>query len=173
MLPDDMTKNSSPAVCPVPSEQLPLNEYEELRQSWYFRWAMLDLTAYIKKMVWLWGWSLVIAAPVAAASFAPTKSPLKFLLASSGGGILFVLLALTRLYLGWAYVSSRLVDTAVVYEESGWYDGQIWPKPLEVLTRDRLVVSYQIQPLLKRMQATLGVLIGTLLLGAIAWIGLL
>lgn len=169
MLPDDLTKKASLAVCPVPSEQLPLNEYEALRQSWYFGWATLNLSRYIQKMVWLWAWSLVVAAPVSAASFAPTKLLLQFLLSSTGGGILVVLLALLRLYLGWAYVSSRLVDSAVVYEESGWYDGQIWQKPAEVLTRDRLVVAYQIQPLLKRMQATFGVLIGSLLLGAIVW----
>jgi len=169
VLPDDLTQRTSLAVCPVPSEQLPLNEYEELRQSWYFQWATLDFNHYLRKMVWLWAWSLIVTAPVAAASFAPTKFPLKFLLASTGGGILVVLLALVRLYLGWAYVSSRLVDTAVVYEESGWYDGQIWQKPAEVITRDRLVVSYQIQPLLKRMQATFGVLIGSLLLGTLAW----
>jgi len=169
VLPDDMTKNSSLPVCPVPSEQLPLNQYEELRESWYFRWATLDFNLYTKKMVWLWAWSLLIMAPVAAASFPIAKFPAKFLLTSTGGGILIVILALLRLYLGWAHVSSRLADTAVVYEESGWYDGQIWTKPVEVLTRDRLVVSYQIQPLLKRMQATLGVLTGTLMLGAIAW----
>ncbi len=169
MLPDDLTQKSSLAVCPVPAEQLPLNEYEELRQSWYFCWAMLDLASYIQKMVWLWAWSLLVTAPVAAASFAPHKFPAQFLFASAGGSIGVVVLALLRLYLGWAYVSSRLVDTAVVYEESGWYDGQIWEKPAEVLTRDRLVVAYQIQPLLKRMQATFGVLLGSWLLGAIAW----
>jgi hypothetical protein len=169
VLPDDLTKKTSLAVCPVPSEQLPLNEYEELRQSWYFCWAMLDLGRYLKKIIWLWAWSLLITAPVAAASFTPAKWPLKFVLASTGGGLLIVLLALIRLYLGWAYVSARLADTTVVYEESGWYDGQIWEKPTEVLIRDRLVVSYQIQPFLKRMQATFGVLIGGVLLGAIAW----
>lgn len=169
MLPDDLTKNTSLAVCPVPSEQLPLNQYEELRESWYFRWATLNLRRYLNTMIWLWGWSLLVTAPVAAASFSPAKFPIKFLLAATGGGILVVFLALLHLYLGWAYVSSRLVDTAVVYEESGWYDGQVWTKPTEVLTRDRLVVSYQIQPLLKRMQATFGGLTGALLLGAIAW----
>ncbi|MDX2243318.1 MAG: CGLD27 family protein [Leptolyngbyaceae cyanobacterium bins.302] len=169
MLPDDMIKNSNPAACPVPSEQLPLNQYEELQESWYFRWATLDFDPYVRKMIWLWVWSQLIAAPVAAASFSPAKFPLKFLLLSSVGGILFILLAVIRLYLGWAYVSARLADATVVYEESGWYDGQTWVKPAEVLARDRLVVSYQIQPLLKRMQATLGFLTGTLLLGAIVW----
>ncbi|EKQ67775.1 Protein of unknown function (DUF1230) [Leptolyngbyaceae cyanobacterium JSC-12] len=169
MLPDDMTKNSSPAGCPVPSEQLPLNEYEELRESWFFRWATFDLRTYVQKIIWIWVGSWIVAGPVAAASFSPTKFPVRFLLAASAGAILFLFLALIRLYLGWSYVSSRLVDTTVVYEESGWYDGQTWEKPAEVLARDRLIVSYQIQPLLKRMQWTFGVLIGILLLGAIGW----
>lgn len=169
MLPDDLTKNSSPTVCPVPPEQLPLNEYEELQASRFFRWATLELQPYLQKMLWIWASSWTIAAPVAAASFPPAKFPTKFLLTSSLGAILFLCLALARLYLGWAYVSSRLADTAVFYEESGWYDGQSWRKPVEVLTRDRLIVSYQIQPLLKRMQLTFALLAAVLLAGAIVW----
>ncbi len=169
MLPDDLTTNQSMAACPVPSEQLPLNEYEDLRESWFFRWATLETPRYVAKILWVWIWSLAIAAPVAAASFPTAKYPAKFLLTSTAGAIAFVVLLLIRLYLGWSYVASRLMDSNVVYEESGWYDGQIWVKPMEVLTRDRLVVTYQIQPFLKRMQQTFGVLIIILLSGAILW----
>jgi Conserved in the green lineage and diatoms 27 len=167
--PDDLIQNLSISACPVPPEQLPLNEYEELKESWFFRWATLNPWRYGAKLLWAWVWSLAIAAPVAAASFAIAKHPAKFLLLSAGGSILFVLLMLMRLYLGWSYVGSRLMDTQVVYEESGWYDGQTWLKPTEVLTRDRLVVTYQIQPLLKRMQWTFGILIGILGIGGIIW----
>jgi len=66
-------------------------------------------------------------------------------------------------------VSSRLMDAKVFYEESGWYDGQTWVKPAEVLARDRLVVSYQIQPILKRMQITFGALAGILSVGTLVW----
>ncbi|NJP10704.1 MAG: CGLD27 family protein, partial [Leptolyngbyaceae cyanobacterium RU_5_1] len=83
--------------------------------------------------------------------------------------ILFLILVLARLYLGWAYVSSRLTDSTVTYEESGWYDGQTWTKPPAVLNRDRLVAIYEIQPILKRIQKTLGVWVGILVTGAIVW----
>lgn len=168
MLPDDLTQLSI-AACPVPTEQLPLNEYEDLKDSWFFHWATLQPWRYARKVLWIWAWSWAIAAPIAGASFPFEKYPAKFLLTSTGGAILLVLLVLTRLYLGWSYVSSRLMDANVVYEESGWYDGQIWVKPAEVLARDRLVVNYQIQPTLKKMQVTFAVLAGALGLGAIIW----
>ena len=62
---------------------------------------------------------------------------------------------LLRLYLGWFYIFNRLVTENVVYEESGWYDGQTWRKPTEVLDRDRLIATYQVNPVLKRLQKTL------------------
>ena len=59
-----------------------------------------------------------------------------------------------RLYLGWSYVVKRLLSATVFYEESGWYDGQIWIKTAENLTRDRLIGIYQIIPFLKRIKYT-------------------
>jgi hypothetical protein len=61
------------------------------------------------------------------------------------------------------------MDSNVFYEESGWYDGQVWNKPTEVLTRDRLVATYQIHPLLKRMRQTFAVLVGVLGIEALLW----
>lgn len=59
---------SSVSVCPVPTEQQPLNEYEELKASGFFRAATLELRKYITKLLWIWGWSWSIAGPLAAAS---------------------------------------------------------------------------------------------------------
>lgn len=33
---------------------------------------------------------------------------------------------------GWSYVGDRLLSAVVAYEETGWYDGQMWVKPPEV-----------------------------------------
>ena len=46
--------------------------------------------------------------------------------------------------------------TTVPYEESGWYDGQLWVKPEEVSNRDRLIVDYQVLPVLRRIRRTIG-----------------
>jgi len=83
--------------------------------------------------------------------------------------MLLLSLVLLHLYLGWSYISSRLSHSTVFYEESGWYDGQTWSKPLEVQTQDRLVVTYQVQPVLNRLKRTFGVLALLFLGGGLAW----
>jgi hypothetical protein len=86
-----------------------------------------------------------LSGPIAAASFPLKKAPFLFFCAGIFGSTILVGLVLLRLYLGWIYVYDRLQSEKVFYEESGWYDGQIWTKTAAILTRDRLIVSYQIQ----------------------------
>ena len=160
---------SSVSVCPVPSEQQPINEYQELKESWFYSWGTLEVGSYITKIAWVWGWSWLVAGPVAAASFAPMKATGKFLLFGAAIAGLLMTLVLLRLYLGWWYVRERLVNPTVFYEESGWYDGQTWIKPLEVLTRDRLLVTYQVQPILKRLLRTFAILAVVFSIGCIVW----
>ncbi|MFM7448060.1 MAG: CGLD27 family protein [Leptolyngbyaceae cyanobacterium] len=168
MVPDDLTLKSA-IVCPVPPEQQPLNEYQELQASSFFCWPTLPLPDYIRKLVWIWVWAWVVAGPVAAASFSPPRHPVQFFLLATAGAGVFLLLTLLRLYLGWSYIHSRLTSPTVFYEESGWYDGQAWQKPSEVLTRDRLVVTYQVNPILRRLYQTFGSLAIALVVGGLVW----
>lgn len=146
--------------CPVPSEQQPINEYQELKDSWFFRWVTLSLWGFARKLFWIWLFTLLITAPIAAASFPPEEQILAFLLASAFGSSLFVAFILIRLYLGWSYIGDRLKTTKIVYEESSWYDGQVWEKPVEFYYRDQLIYKHQVQPNLTRLRKT-----GLLLLG--------
>ena len=140
--------------CPVPREQQPQYEYQQLQDSWFFSWVSLQPQSYIIKILGLAAGLLAIAAPIAAASFPPTEHPLKFILTSLGGSGFLTTLFLVRLYLGWSYLRDRLYKAKISYEESGWYDGQIWEKPQAMLDRDRLIVTYEIQPILRRLQKT-------------------
>jgi hypothetical protein len=45
---------------------------------------------------------------------------------------------------GWSYIGGRLLSASVPYEETGWYDGQTFVKPPEVLARDRLLGTYEV-----------------------------
>jgi hypothetical protein len=157
------------SACPVPEEQQPLNEYQELKESAFFRSAASDLPQYLKAIAWVWGLAWLVGGPVAAASFAPGKYPLRFFLSGAAGAGLILALALLRLYLGWSYVRDRLLQETIFYEESGWYDGQTWTKPPEILTRDRLIVSYQVQPILKRLKRTFRILILFVCGGSLIW----
>ncbi|MER3435190.1 MAG: DUF1230 domain-containing protein [Leptolyngbya sp. ERB_1_1] len=156
-------------ICPVPEEQRPINEYQDLKESWFFRWGTLDRIGYLKPIVILWAISWFVSAPVAAVSFPPAKHLPQFLLFASAGAFIIPGLALLRLYLGWAYVQRRLLDSAVFYEESGWYDGQMWEKPPEVLAQDRLVVSYQVQPILERLKKTFSTIAVAITIGITLW----
>ncbi|MCD8485279.1 CGLD27 family protein [Oscillatoria amoena NRMC-F 0135] len=160
---------SSVSACPVPSEQQPLNEYKTLSESWFFSWGTLGLKRYLTKLTCIWSFSWLISGPVAAASFPIAKHPVSFFLWGTLGANILLTLVLLQLYLGWAYVSDRLNRPAICYEESGWYDGQIWTKTPEVLVQDRLIATYQIQPILKRLRWTFAGLAGSFCFGGLVW----
>jgi hypothetical protein len=160
---------SSVPVCPVPAEQQPVNEYEELKSSGFFRSCTLAWREYTTKLVWIWGISWLLAGPVAAASFTPNKYTAQFILCGAAAALIGVILAVVRLYLAWSYINNRLISPTIFYEESGWYDGQTWTKPKEILMRDRLIVTYQVQPILQRLQRTFGLIVLLLLAGSCVW----
>ena len=165
-----ISMNPSAPVCPVPAEQQPLNEYQELKESWFFRWATLGLRSYLTPILILWLLSWLVAAPVAAVSFPVAKYPVQFLLSAAAGAMVVPMLTLVRLYLGWIYICNRLSQETIFYEESGWYDGQCWQKPAEVWQRDRLIVNYEIRALLRRIQLTFIVVTSLLLANAMIWV---
>lgn len=162
-----MTKSS--VSCPVPTEQQPVNEYEQLKSAWLFRDCTAELREYIIRIAWIYGLSWLIAGPLSAASFPPHKFIAQFALSAAAGASIGVVLVLVRLYLGWSYVRDRLYSPVIFYEESGWYDGQTWAKPTEILTRDRLIVTYQIQPILRRLQLTFAFMFVLYIAGTIVW----
>ena len=97
----------------------------------------------------------------------------EFLLSGTVGAAFVVSLAVLRIYLGWSYVGDRLLSAAVAYEETGWYDGQVFIKPPEVLTRDRLLGTYEVKPTLARLKTTLLGTGGVLLLSSTLLFGLI
>ncbi|CAI5958727.1 unnamed protein product [Closterium sp. NIES-65] len=131
--------------CPVPEEQQPINEYQSLLESAVFPWVTLDGLNYALRLL---GIGVVVSAligwPIASLTFDPKRDALQCLLGSLGGGQLAVTLAALRLYLGWSYIGNRLFSATVEYEETGWYDGQVWVKTPELLARDRLLASYKV-----------------------------
>lgn len=161
--------SNSSSFCPVPKEQQPINEYQELQSSWFFGWVKLEPSKYITKLLWVGAWSLIITAPLAAASFPIAKYPIQFGIWAVGGSLVCIAFAAIRLYLGWIYVKNRLYGESIFYEESGWYDGQTWIKTPEILARDRLLVSYEVQPIIQRLQFTFATLLGTAIVGAVLW----
>eukprot|EP01025_Chloroclados_australasicus_P033697 TRINITY_DN3441_c1_g1_i1.p1 TRINITY_DN3441_c1_g1~~TRINITY_DN3441_c1_g1_i1.p1 ORF type:complete len:313 (-),score=10.74 TRINITY_DN3441_c1_g1_i1:488-1339(-) len=149
--------------CPVPKEQQPLYELKSLEQMMMFNWATLPLKQFVQKLIIVYGGFLVfVGLPISAFTFDPFKEPVQFLSSASIGCLFIVIVTVLRLYLGWAHVGNRLLSATVEYEETGWYDGQVWVKPPQVLMRDRLLGNYTVKPTLQRLRNTLVSLAGGL-----------
>ncbi|KAG5244161.1 hypothetical protein OIU76_008982 [Salix suchowensis] len=169
------SSNTPPETeCPVPLDQQPINEYQNLSTSFPFSWASGDIVEYCSRLfVTGASFALLIALPVTwFGTVGPKTEPLKPVLAALSSGVFVVSIAVVRMYLGWAYVGNRLLSATVEYEETGWYDGQIWVKTAEVLARDRLLGSFSVKPVLSRLKYTLVTLAASLFVCVVLFINI-
>jgi len=141
-------------VCPVPKDQRPLNEYKKLKESNNFFWCIQDKNSYLQFLSFLFILSFLLSAFILVISSFSISNIKYFFISSIFVGLLIVTIFCLRSYLGWQYIYSRLMEATVAYEESGWYDGQVWIKPPEILLQDRLIGTYEIYPGLQRLEKT-------------------
>ncbi|MEB3202351.1 MAG: CGLD27 family protein [Synechococcus sp.] len=138
--------------CPVPPEQRPLRQYEELLESWFFVWPAHSFAALLRPLATSWLVLAPVTVLVASGSWVLRHHPAQLVLAGLVAAVALPILLLVRQWLGWTYVHRRLLSERVEYEESGWYDGQVWEKPLAWRQQDLLVAQHQVQPVLGRLQ---------------------
>jgi hypothetical protein len=138
--------------CPVPEDQQPLEEYRQLLRSWFFVWPSESASRLLRSLLISWLLVLPVCLLVASGSLPLRHDPLRLVAAAAVAALLLPLLLLLRQWLGWSYVQRRLVSERVEYEESGWYDGQVWEKPLSWRQQDLLVARHQVMPVLQRLQ---------------------
>ena len=151
--------------CPVPKSQQPLHEYNSLRDSLEFAWTKSNRTKFLQHIFLLFtilyfGWGILLFNTYSDTNFTAKQLLLIFDLSS-----LFMVLILVRYYSSWNYVYMRLMQSTIAYEESGWYDGQTWVKPTEVLLQDRLIGKYELLPILVRLKQFISLFILCGLLG--------
>ena len=136
--------------CPVPKEQQPTNEFIELSKSITFSWPKTKISL-ILVLIKFWLVTFVIFLFISSGSIYFKTSILKYFLLSLFTSLSIPLLISIRLYLGWNHVFKRLTSEIVEYEESGWYDGQVWIKPLLLKEKESLIASIEVKPILKNL----------------------
>lgn len=157
-------------MCPVPFDQQPLNEFYALKNSCFFSFFGFKLSKYVHSVLSVCFIATLLFTPLILSNISFSWN--LFLLDELFCVILLLSLILIRLYLGWSYIIYRLFSATIFYEESGWYDGQIWIKTPEMLTKDRLIGTYYVLPLLQRIKLTF-IVLGIFLLIEIFSYGLL
>ena len=136
--------------CPVPRDQQPTNEYIELSQSIVFSWPKTKKSL-ILVLIKFWVGAFVLFLVISSGSIYFKTSLLKYILLSLFSSLSIPLLITIRLYLGWKHVFKRLTSEKVEYEESGWYDGQVWTKPLTLKEKESLIASIEVKPVLNNL----------------------
>ena len=136
--------------CPVPREQQPTNEFIELSKSIFFSWPKTKKSL-ILVLIKFWIGTFVLFLVISSGSIYFKTSLLKYTLLSFFSSLTIPLLISIRLYLGWNHIFKRLTSERVEYEESGWYDGKVWIKPLVLKEKEALIALIEVKPILKNL----------------------
>ena len=150
--------------CPVPKEQQPTNEFLELSNSKLFSLAKSNKKFSII-LISIWLVTFLIFLIISTGSNYFNTYLFKYIFLSIFGSLSMPLLITIRLILGWRHIYKRLTSEIVEYEESGWYDGQIWIKPIALKEKESLIASLEVKPILKNLSQVTSFIILLILIG--------
>ena len=142
-------------LCPVPLSQIPLEEFKQLCKSWFFRWGINNANTLYKNLIFSWFIILPFILIIETGSFTLKTHPTQLVLLGLIFGLILPLAILIRLFLGWNYIFRRLMAEKIEYEESGWYDGQVWEKPIDWREKDILIAQYEVKPIISKISKLL------------------
>lgn len=150
--------------CPVPKDQQPTNEFIELSKSKIFTWPKSKkIFSFILLKFWIGTFFIFVVISSGSVYF--ETATLRYILLSFFSSLSLPFLFSIRLYLGWNHIFKRLTSEKVEYEESGWYDGQIWIKPIKLKEKESLIASLEVKPILKNLIQILSIIIIVALIG--------
>ena len=139
-------------ICPVPQNQRPLNEFNSIRNSWLISWPFLERKIFYRKLLVSWLYITPVSLTISYGSDYLKDNIFELALVSFTASIIFPILLLSRQWLSWIYIYKRLNSENIEYEESGWYDGQIWEKPINWRAKEFLMAQHQVKPILNHLE---------------------
>ena len=142
-------------ICPVPLNQRPLNEFNNIRNSWIISWPLLDKSIFYRNLIYSWILIMPVSLIISYGSHYLKNNIFQLTFISLTASLLFPILLLSRQWLSWIYIYKRLNSENIEYEETGWYDGQIWEKPIDWRAKDLLIAHHQVKPILDHLKIIL------------------
>ncbi len=153
-----------PSNCPVPKNQQPTNEFIELSKSKIFSWPK-SKKSFLFILLKFWVGTFLLFIVISSGSVYFETDTLRYVLLSLFCSLSLPFLFSIRLYLGWNHIFKRLISEKIEYEESGWYDGQIWFKPVNLKEKESLIAQLEVKPILKNLIQIISLIIIFALLG--------
>ena len=150
-------------ICPVPPNQRPLNEFNSIKKAWIISWPLLEKSIFYRNLIFSWLFITPISLIISYGSDYLKNNIFDLLIISITASIAFPILLLVRQWLSWVYIYKRLNSENIEYEESGWYDGQTWEKPIDWRAKDLLIAQHQIKPILNHLKVIILLLISIII----------
>ena len=150
-------------ICPVPLNQRPLNEFNSIRNSWIISWPFLERNIFYRKLMFSWLFITPVSLTISYGSDYLKNNIFELIFLSFTASFAFPILILIRQWLSWVYIYKRLSSEKIEYEESGWYDGQTWEKPIDWRAKDLLIAQHQIKPILNHLKVIILLLISIII----------
>jgi hypothetical protein len=98
-----------------------MNQVCNLSHSYFLIQGSLELNQYVQRLVGIFAFFMAaLGGPIAYQTFNPSDQPFEWILSASVGSLVVVAIVVVRIFLGWAYVSDRLLSATYAYEETGW-----------------------------------------------------
>ncbi len=150
-------------ICPVPQNQRPLNEFNSIKNTWIISWPFLDRNIFYRKLIVSWLFITPVCLTISYGSNYLKNNTFELILISLTVSLASPILILIRQWLSWVYIYRRLNSEKIEYEESGWYDGQTWEKPIDWRAKDLLIAQHQIKPILNHLEVIIILLISVII----------
>ena len=150
-------------ICPVPQDQRPINEFNSIRNSWIISWPFLERNIFYRKLMFSWLFIAPVSLTISYGSDYLKNNIFELIFLSFTASLAFPILILIRQWLSWVYIYKRLNSEKIEYEESGWYDGQTWEKPISWRAKDLLIAQHQIKPILNHLKVIILLLISIII----------
>ena len=154
-------------ICPVPIKQRPLNEFNSIRNSWIISWPLLERGIFYRRLIYSWILFTPITFIISNGSNYLKNNIFDLTFISLTSSLLFPILLLSRQWLSWLYIYKRLNSENIEYEESGWYDGQVWEKPIDWRSKDLLIAQHQVKPIINHLKVITIILLACILISLI------
>lgn len=150
----DETSVTSPFYS-IAIDRLPIQEYRDLKQRKFFRWAILNLPLYVTKLLAVWIAVFLLALSIVGVEGTSDRLNLSSFVFCALLAQIAVLFCLTALYRQWHYLYLRLVSKRIIDFVSPSQKKKLWYKSEAMLSRDLLVARFQVLPFLQRIKKTI------------------
>ena len=135
-------------------KQLPINQYKDLKQSKFFRWAILSRWKYATKLLAVWIGGFLVAM-VVLGSLSVHHDIMSAVYGGATVEKIAVLLSLTKLYIAWCRIHLHPIAQEIDYKIYDSIEDNVWCKPKLILSKDLLIDRFQVRPILQRIKQTI------------------